>query len=280
MKVLIFGDLAITKSNEIKFAEGKIQDVFSKEIISLFHDVDFSLFNLESPLYDSFSEPIKKCGPTLGANKECINGIRELNPSLVCVANNHIYDYGYSGFSTTLSELQNNNIPTIGGILDGNSKEYCVKNEVAILNVAENEFSFNYKDRSGAYCLSSSVFSKIRELKENTKRVVVVFHGGTENIQYPSPDLIEICHAFVDLGADLVLCQHSHRIGCFENYKDAKIVYGQGNFLFDEYSKSVEWTHGLGIIYDSNANDVEFILTSFKNSVVQILNNVQKKFDE
>jgi poly-gamma-glutamate synthesis protein (capsule biosynthesis protein) len=37
----------------------------------------------------------------------------------------------------------------------------------------------------------------------------------------------------VEKGADLVICQHSHCIGAFENYIDGVIVYGQGNFLFD-----------------------------------------------
>ncbi len=38
----------------------------------------------------------------------------------------------------------------------------------------------------------------------------------------------------MDKGADLVLCQHSHCIGCEEKYKDSTILYGQGNFLFDD----------------------------------------------
>ena len=34
------------------------------------------------------------------------------------------------------------------------------------------------------------------------------------------------------LGADVVLCQHSHCIGCYEQYEGAHILYGQGNFHF------------------------------------------------
>ena len=40
----------------------------------------------------------------------------------------------------------------------------------------------------------------------------------------------------VEKGADLVVTQHSHCIGCFENYKDGTIIYGQGNFIFDKYN--------------------------------------------
>ena len=37
----------------------------------------------------------------------------------------------------------------------------------------------------------------------------------------------------VQKGADLVVCQHSHCIGCYESYKGSTIIYGQGNFIFD-----------------------------------------------
>ncbi|MPN11901.1 hypothetical protein SDC9_159210 [bioreactor metagenome] len=38
----------------------------------------------------------------------------------------------------------------------------------------------------------------------------------------------------IDKGADLVVCQHSHCIGCYEEYSGASIIYGQGNFIFDD----------------------------------------------
>lgn len=31
-----------------------------------------------------------------------------------------------------------------------------------------------------------------------------------------------------------MVCQHSHCIGCKEEYLQGTIVYGQGNFLFDD----------------------------------------------
>lgn len=46
------------------------------------------------------------------------------------------------------------------------------------------------------------------------------------------------------MGANLVVCQHSHCIGCEEKYNDGTIVYGQGNFIFD-YSKSEFWQTSL-----------------------------------
>jgi poly-gamma-glutamate synthesis protein (capsule biosynthesis protein) len=61
----------------------------------------------------------------------------------------------------------------------------------------------------------------------------VLYHGGKELYRYPSPNLQKVCRKIVEKGADLVICQHSHCIGAFENYHDSVIVYGQGNFLFN-----------------------------------------------
>lgn len=44
----------------------------------------------------------------------------------------------------------------------------------------------------------------------------------------------------VDCGADMIICQHSHCIGSFEKYKQSGILYGQGNFILDNYVKAYE----------------------------------------
>ena len=47
-------------------------------------------------------------------------------------------------------------------------------------------------------------------------------------------------------GADLVVCQHSHIIGCEEDHEGSKIIYGQGNFLLDDLNNE-NWQSGLMI---------------------------------
>lgn len=63
---------------------------------------------------------------------------------------------------------------------------------------------------------------------------IVLYHGGKEHYRFPSPNLQKYCRKFIEKGANIVICQHSHCIGCEENYKNGKIIYGQGNFLFDD----------------------------------------------
>ena len=48
----------------------------------------------------------------------------------------------------------------------------------------------------------------------------------------------------MEKGADLIVCQHSHCVGCKEEYFNGTIVYGQGNFLFDHQNDEC-WNTGL-----------------------------------
>ena len=59
-------------------------------------------------------------------------------------------------------------------------------------------------------------------------------------------------------GADLVLCQHSHCIGCCENYMGGHILYGQGNFHFVGKSEFEGWHSSLAMDYDTETNSVKF----------------------
>lgn len=84
----------------------------------------------------------------------------------------------------------------------------------------------------------------IEEAKRLADVVIVFYHGGKEYVAYPSPNLQKICRAMVKRGADYVICQHSHCVGCYEKFQGGHIVYGQGNFIFD-HSDHPMWQTGL-----------------------------------
>jgi poly-gamma-glutamate synthesis protein (capsule biosynthesis protein) len=79
---------------------------------------------------------------------------------------------------------------------------------------------------------------------------VVLIHGGNEYYRYPRPSLQQACRYLVELGADLVVCQHSHIVGCYEEYRGRPIVYGQGNFIFDGDDEPTFWYEGLLVSLD------------------------------
>ena len=63
----------------------------------------------------------------------------------------------------------------------------------------------------------------------------------------------------VDFGADVVITQHSHCIGCYENYDGGHIVHGQGNFHFCMNGMKEGWYSSLLLELDiTDKIDIRF----------------------
>lgn len=245
MNLLIAGDLVPTKSNEEMFNNGDVKGLLGNELFSIWSSVDMRIINLEVPIVDN-ENPIDKCGPNLITPKSTIKGIKLLKPSLLTVANNHILDQGVKGFNETINILKSSGIPFVGGgrnIYEA-SKPYILEKDglkIGIYACAEHEFTIATKSSCGANLFDPlESLDHIQDLKSKSDYVIVLYHGGKEHYRYPSPYLQKVCRKIVEKGADLVVCQHSHCIGSFEVYKDSTIVYGQGNFIFDD-SDSEFW---------------------------------------
>ena len=115
----------------------------------------------------------------------------------------------------------------------------------------------------------------VAALKAKCDYVIVLYHGGKEHYRYPSPNLQKICRKLVEKGADLVICQHSHCIGCEEKYLDGTIVYGQGNFLFDD-SESEFWQTSLLVALDENFR-ISYVPLEKKENKVRMAQGEQAK---
>lgn len=278
MRVLIGGDVVPTKSNLQYFGR---KDFFS-ELDSNFKErwkmADVKLFNLECPIGKVEElNPIKKSGPNLIVPEMCINGLKSLNPDLICLANNHILDYGDDGLKNTLNLLKNNKIRTTGIIKNINSElkaEYfsCGNVTVGIYNLCETEFCNATDAYPGANPYKGiETYYNIRKIKENCDFLLIVYHGGKEFYRFPSPELKIKCENFIDFGADYVACQHSHCIGCEEKYHGGTILYGQGNFIFDGNDDEF-WNNGLLVELDINKESysVEYILLEKSSGLFKI----------
>ena len=283
---IIGGDLVATKSNMNNFVNGDINKIVDKRIIDELNSVDFRLFNLEVPLTDKV-EPIIKLGPNLIASTNAIQGIKKLNPSLLCIANNHIMDQGEQGLFSTINLLDQYNIDYVGAgeNLTKAYKPYIIEKagkRIGIYACAEHEFTIATDEKAGANPFDSlESLDHIYNLKQKCDYVIVLYHGGKEHYRYPSPYLQKVCRKIVEKGADLVICQHSHCIGAFEQYKDSTIVYGQGNFLFDLCDDEC-WKTGLLIkILFGEKMAVQYIpILKNKNGITKAINEEKNKILE
>lgn len=283
MSILIGADIVPTKSNYDLFEKGDALELVGQDLMDILNKADFRIFNLEVPLTDT-EKPIAKCGPNLIAPCNTANGLEALGVDLFTLANNHILDQDVQGLDSTRKALDNAGIAYLGV---GNTpkeaaKPYIFENagrKIGVYACAEHEFSIVSKMRPGANPYDPlESFDHVEKLKEQSDFLIVLYHGGKEHYRYPSPNLQKIFRKFADKGADLVIAQHTHCIGCMEKYNGSTLVYGQGNFLFDN-SKIEYWQTSLLIQIDESMT-VSYIPLEKNNNKVRIAKNNAKNILE
>lgn len=284
MKILIAGDIVPTKNNLQLFEDGMAEELLGKRLFEYWNSADYRIVNLEVPLCENVS-PINKSGSNLFCSKKCINGIKNMSVNLTCLANNHIMDEGIAGYEATMKLLGSNLIEYVGVGKDSNSlkKNYIISSDnlkIGIYNCCDTEFTVASRTSAGANPFDPiSSFDDVKQLREKCNCVVVIYHGGKEFYRYPSPYLQKICRKFVESGANVVLCQHSHCIGCYEEYNGNTILYGQGNFIFNKKSDDY-WKTGLIVELNVSDNEIKVRFVPIQQNNNTICISIEKEKDK
>ena len=253
MKLSICGDVSTTYSAEL-FRSLDIKALFG-DVPEVLSDSDRVLINLECALTEK-ETPINKKGPNLKGPLDTAKALKAIGATDLSISNNHIMDYGIPGVTDTkniITEL-GLNYTGFGDNYEDSRRDLIMELEgkrIAIISVCEHEYCYALENRMGARPYDPyDTLEDVRSAREVCDHVIVLYHGGKEQSPYPSPRLRKLCQAMIKCGADVVLCQHSHCIGCYENYKDGHILYGQGNFHFTGRVDHPHWQSGLIVHLD------------------------------
>ncbi len=275
-KIIIGADVVPTEVNCQHFIDGTMQNVVTEEILQILNDADFVAMNLEVPLTD-VEDKLSKCGPNLIASTNTIKGYKQLGIDLVTSANNHILDQSKSGLESSLKVLKENGIDNVGS---GFTYEEAYKTKfyniggkkVGFYATCQHEFSWVQDYGYGANGYDPlETFDHIKEAKKQCDYLIVLYHAGIEEFRYIAPFERKVCRKMIDKGADLVVLQHSHCVNCEEDYNGGKIIYGQGNFIFDW--RNVEcWKTGLLVTVDIDGDDfkVGYLPLDSHNGIIEI----------
>ena len=239
MKIMIMSDVVPPASERNEYTDGAIEKLVSYEFRKKLQEATFNIVNLECPLTKE-SVPAVKWGSSLKAFPETIEALYKIPGLVVNLANNHIRDYGSRGVLDTIKVLEEYHIPYLGAgsDLEHSNKSLILESgqyKIGLYSCTEHEFSVAGKHSAGAHPVEEGedIF-ELQKLKKQTDYVICLYHGGVEFYPYPTPEMQARLRRYIYAGADLVVSQHSHCIGCTEKYHGGELVYGQGNFLFGE----------------------------------------------
>jgi capsule synthesis protein PGA_cap len=171
----------------------------------------------------------------------------------VTLANNHILDAGVPGLRETIVHLDNAGIAYAGaGMNLAEAREPMIfelgETKVGVLSylrVPSYDWAWATETSPGTAPLLADVMREdIERLRSEVDLVVVSPHWGKEYIATPEPWQVDIAHAAVDAGADIIVGGHAHWPKGIEVYSGKPIFYGVGNFLLDQ-SWSEETSTGI-----------------------------------
>lgn len=240
-RIVFVGDLFPTEKNLPFFVEGDCLSLFGKDICDLLQTADLRFCNLEGALTDH-EERCKKTGPVKVAPTQAVKAYKQLGIDCCLLANNHVTDGGTAGMVDTIKTLDEAGIDHLGAGVSNEDLSHLAyysigEKTVGLYNVSETMYNRATADSAGVWLYDEYLVCKeLEEARRKSDYLIVIYHGGIEKFPYPSPEIRKRFHRMADSGADVVVAQHTHCVGCEEVYNGCYCLYGQGDFLLKNFA--------------------------------------------
>ena len=241
--------LSVSFIGDISF-NGQYIELY-KQSLDPFENLKFWLYsrnhvigNLECLAKGDRGENLLK-KPRLITTVETLNYLTNIHASVVCLAQNHVYDHLEDGFEKTLDVLSAKGIKHLGaGFSAQEAAEPVIIDDkgikIGLLNYVTADTNPNLPPNAGIFL---NIFNQqiaeqdISKLKPKVDHVVVLLHWGgrVEGGLFPDFDQPQIARRLIDSGADLIIGHHTHTFQPVEIYKGKHIFYSLGNFCFSEF---------------------------------------------
>ena len=248
------GDIGFDHYMQNKWEDDNLID---PALLKVLTSSDHVIANVEGPLADENAVKVKAAEMRLmhTIDPKAVVVLEKIHADIWNLANNHIMDVGPDGLKATLEVAASLGVQTIGAEMDlERAKRPVILDEAGGIGL----FGVGYQrgckpagpDKAG--CLSWSDMDSIREvitgIKKQCRWCVVVAHGGEEFTAIPSPYTRDRYHAYLEMGADLVVSHHPHVPMNYELVGEKAIFYSLGNFIFDTDYQRAQFNTEKGIV--------------------------------
>jgi len=241
-----------------------------KNIKQYTQDADITVGNLETTFagasrgytgYPTFNTP-----EILGKN------LRDIGFDVICTANNHSMDKGYSGLESTLNFLDEYELDHYGTARSAEEQDSILVKDVNGIKIAFLAYTYGTngitvpKDKS--YCVNLIDKDLIKEhiflAKElNVDVICVSMHWGTEYKLTPNSNQKDLADFLFENGVDIILGSHPHVLEPMEKRtitlengttKDGFVIYSLGNFVSGQIYANTKSTVILNIQITKDSN--------------------------
>jgi len=201
---------------------------------------DLVFCNLEYTAKPMGKEVGKEASDLFAGLPEGVASLGEAGVNLASVANNHSYDYGPDGFSSSLAALAKAGITALGTRTNRDQPVTSDRQGLRIGWLACGRSNVRQDpERPGFWEYApAELRAAVARHRGELDVLIVSIHTGYMYLDYPDPDLKIFAGQLSDEGADLILMHHAHVLQGVEVTARGRLVcYNLGNFLLD-------WTEG------------------------------------
>ncbi len=254
LRITAVGDILLGRTVKLRVEQQKSRYLYPFEkVAGILKKGDIVFGNLEEPITGSTKglTGIHEGGKYVLKNEiESINGLKYAGFNIFSLANNHILDYYEKGLFETIKLLDKNGIAHAGAgknLDDARKLSIVEKNGLKVGFLAYTDMSgIVYKgspnlrfvadeDKSGVAPTNKEyILEDIKKARQQVDILAVSIHWGVEYTYKPTSEQVELAHAIIRAGVDLILGHHAHHFQAMEIYKGKPIIYSMGNFIFDQ----------------------------------------------
>ncbi len=252
VKLAFLGDVMLGRGISDELRLGRSPEWFWGDVLALVRGADGVFANLESPI----TAATQRWSDTwkffhFRADPETIRILQAGKVSFVCLANNHILDYGESGLIDTLAALDRAGIAHAGAgrnLHDAAAGKLLTVGDLRVGVLAATDSLQEYAaaaDRPGTNNIEFAgegpgldwVGRSARQLRQaGAGFIVLSLHWGPNMRLRPSAAFRRFAHGAIDRGVDLIHGHSAHVVQAIERHGRGVILYDSGNFI-DDYWK-------------------------------------------
>jgi poly-gamma-glutamate capsule biosynthesis protein CapA/YwtB (metallophosphatase superfamily) len=235
VSIVVAGDWAPIRALE-PVMRGHPQAVYG-DLLPVLRGSDLRVVNCECALTGA-RKSAWKSGAVFKGLPAHVVGLTSVPFDAVCLANNHVFDYGLRGFHETLGVLRRSGVRTVGAGLTLEEAlaplSLTIKGtRVTVLNFSEGEDLTASRGGPGVCGWEiDRLAGLIRKAKKRGDLVIAVGHAGLEYVPFPPPYVAAAFRALSEAGADCVVGHHPHVPQGLEVRDGRLIAYSLGNFVF------------------------------------------------
>lgn len=206
-----------------------------QNIESVVKQADLAIGTVET----NFTKQDYTSGTKYNSPTEFADALADMGLDVVNIGTEHANDYGTEGLTETKEYWKNKGVTVVGDTLEENNvRIYQVKEfKIAFLSYIQSGLITSGQENVSVYQRETAK-EEITYAKQNADFVIVWMHWSSINQSFASTNETELADELVELGADMIIGNHSNYVQQMEVKKNSEgknvfVAYSLGNYLLN-----------------------------------------------